>query len=832
MTVNFTTEKFVDATLSLGFDDFAALKCLLQKENRSKASSLWGKLASIIFGVNRDNKRSFLSGQWRHNIGNIQELLSEKMVPAVSEFSSVLDKALGHVRYSIGLASYLDIMELGNSISLEYFSIGNIERQLFDNALVSIWASGCDDRDMISKYHTSLSPLDSDDPGDCFCHGNNCDSVVWLESLKFYGLECPIVKGGFILVNQKSYETCQKFVIHMLDEFEFDKLMVQENDLLQAWLIFENISCRSIKDLFGKSYLVLKPEQINVFLLFLDDLRENSESFSNFYDNFSSKIFEMKNKSKKVTSSETQTFSNLDCGETQTFSNLDCDSLLIDQDSNLAINEVIADQTVCKKEIEFTISINEWNQITSFNGDNLTFSKDWTNLFNSKIENDYHCVLSFKYKKFNKINSRKHNCCFFKAKAVCKFSNCFDFFFRIRNNPFNDNLDFIVVNYTVSGTLSHEHNNGKTIHARHLSSASRIEVAKQLSDSDTAVCKYFYEQFSSSTGSSSALDFGNFNKIRSANVLRKVKFDLASLNRLSNDNWIELTKLQEHYLNTILNKHINGYIQSLSYSPFIIHLYTENQIKVLKLYKNKRIIVHLDATGSIVRKLESSQKRVYYYALTIGHPDYTTSPIPIAEMISSAHSSAEISYFLHKWSLDAKNIIGSSDLNIGLIEIDYSWALIHSVCSAFLKCDLETYLNNCWTKIEFDPEGEFIDYNTIVHLCSAHLLHGITFHVNKKFKLNKNAKKLLLHSIGFIIRSSDMSKINNVFNSLCLVFLSKQLDDHVKENILNLDSLISNDYNAIEDKVVELILNTIHSKIMIIKLIGKSLHLEDIFQKF
>ena len=282
----------------------------------------------------------------------------------------------------------------------------------------------------------------------------------------------------------------------------------------------------------------------------------------------------------------------------------------------------------------------------------------------------------------------------------------------------------------------------------------------------------------------------------------KLKFDLACLNRFSNDNWIELIKLQEHYSNTILDKHINGYIQSLSYNPFIVHLYSENQIKILKLFKNKRNIVHLDATGSIIRKIDSSQKKVFYYALTVGHPDYSTSPVPIAEMISSAHSSAEITYFLHKWALEAKKIVGS-ELNIGQIEIDYSWALIHSVCSAFLKCDLETYLNKCWTKIEFDPEGEFINYNIIIHLCSAHLLNGICYHVNKKFKLNKNVRKLLLFSVGYIVCCTDINKINNVFRSLCIVFLSGNLDDNVTYNILNLESHISNDSYTIEDIILE-----------------------------
>ena len=78
-------------------------------------------------------------------------------------------------------------------------------------------------------------------------------------------------------------------------------------------------------------------------------------------------------------------------------SNLDdADQLLIDKGS-LGINEVIIDPTVCNKEIQFTISNSEWSQITRLEGDSLDF--DWTNLFNSKVENYYQCVLSFHYKK-------------------------------------------------------------------------------------------------------------------------------------------------------------------------------------------------------------------------------------------------------------------------------------------------------------------------------------------------------------------------------------------------------------------------------------------------
>ena len=43
------------------------------------------------------------------------------------------------------------------------------------------------------------------------------------------------------------------------------------------------------------------------------------------------------------------------------------------------------------------------------------------------------------------------------------------------------------------------------------------------------------------------------------------------------------------------------------------------------------------------------------------------------------------------------------------------------------------------------------DFKVILNLCSAHLMHSIGFHINKKFKLVKDVRKMFLHCIGFIV---------------------------------------------------------------------------------
>ena len=160
-------------------------------------------------------------------------------------------------------------------------------------------------------------------------------------------------------------------------------------------------------------------------------------------------------------------------------------------------------------------------------------------------------------------------------------------------------------------------------------------------------------------------------------------------------------------------------------------------------------------------------------------------------MISSGHTSAEISYFLHKWSLNAKKILG--DLNISQIEIDFSWVLIHSSCSIFLKCDIESYLNKCWNMVDVNSDVNERDFKVILHLCSAHLMHSIGFHINKKFKLNKDVRKQFLHCIGFIVRAVEITSINKLFQSLCYVFMSHSLSAEAKTHIHLLETYISNE---------------------------------------
>ena len=80
---------------------------------------------------------------------------------------------------------------------------------------------------------------------------------------------------------------------------------------------------------------------------------------------------------------------------------------------------------------EFNLSFEEWQNLTLTDSEgNIKCNRNWANIFAEKLSEFVpYCVLVFKIHWFSKLNSRKHNCAYFQARAYCKFDNCFHFIF-------------------------------------------------------------------------------------------------------------------------------------------------------------------------------------------------------------------------------------------------------------------------------------------------------------------------------------------------------------------------------------------------------------------
>ena len=83
----------------------------------------------------------------------------------------------------------------------------------------------------------------------------------------------------------------------------------------------------------------------------------------------------------------------------------------------------------------------------------------------------------------------------------------------------------------------------------------------------------------------------------------------------------DVTATQQYFRYLLPESPLPGYVQYFIQDSFIIHMEFYKQLEILKLMNSKDIVLNLDATGSLISKPPSCTKKIFYYALTIQHPE-------------------------------------------------------------------------------------------------------------------------------------------------------------------------------------------------------------------
>ena len=258
------------------------------------------------------------------------------------------------------------------------------------------------------------------------------------------------------------------------------------------------------------------------------------------------------------------------------------------------------------------------------------------------------------------------------------------------------------------------------------------------------------------------------------------------MERFSNDDAVDIVETQKHFRSVLPDDQIQYLVQD----PFLIHLFTKKQIEIFKLFKHNNIVLNIDATGSLIKKPPTCDKPIYYYALTLQHPVYCTSPVPVAEMISSDHGTG-ITHFLNKWVLTCKAVL-HKDLKIGHIEMDHSWAIMHSTWLTFNRLSISLYLTQCW-EIVNNKTTIKSDIPTVLHLCLPHIMHRISYRLDKINKLDK-VKRIVLHSFGTMVKSNNIEEISLVFESLCILLNTELMLHEVIKSLVDLEKFVKGNF--------------------------------------
>ena len=171
--------------------------------------------------------------------------------------------------------------------------------------------------------------------------------------------------------------------------------------------------------------------------------------------------------------------------------------------------------------------------------------------------------------------------------------------------------------------------------------------------------------------------------------------------------------------------------------PLYILLSSSEPLQVLDAAQSKSL--YLDATGGLFstpierRRLlkncpETTSHRNLMYSGVVKHKNEDESGIGVINMLSSQHTTAEVSYFLQVFRGQLMQT-GRSKPGIMHCESDFSWPLIFSILRVFGEYNLSGYLEKCFNVFNGEDEDDDI---FVHHLCSSHMMHTFMRHPSLK----------------------------------------------------------------------------------------------------
>ncbi|MES9880808.1 MAG: hypothetical protein ABW185_08000 [Sedimenticola sp.] len=422
----------------------------------------------------------------------------------------------------------------------------------------------------------------------------------------------------------------------------------------------------------------------------------------------------------------------------------------------------------------------EWNTIKPSENRRCLIGR-WTKILFSKFkEVNPSCVLKFTYNRVKKMNSRKERSAYINVKAQCSFTGCASYRF-FKKNPPDENRKHVYIEVEQIGCVVHRPNE---VRKRNTTGAERAFIAQELKRE--GVGNWYYRNCAAMDDD--VADAGNLNDCKTPNVLYKIASEHNSKGQLHTDVLQEVKLLHDVYKEIDEKDEPNGYIQHFSCNPFATIMYTKKQLELyLEQNSKHNTPLCLDATGSIIQKIPNQNKRIFYYALVMKNPMEHRSAIPIAEMITNDHHSYEIKHFLNKFISDLKKIRNYRYIP-RRVEIDFSWAFVQSVLSAFNNEDVKTYLNRAWKVIRGKCSIKEVEMYTYPHLCAAHMIKDVSR--NLKHIKDKGLKDFCVFCFALMQNSTSIDDAKTVFGHMWTVFNTEYETEEVIQSRMILQQMV------------------------------------------
>ncbi|CAF2115689.1 unnamed protein product [Rotaria magnacalcarata] len=439
--------------------------------------------------------------------------------------------------------------------------------------------------------------------------------------------------------------------------------------------------------------------------------------------------------------------------------------------------------------------------------------EQWRKFYDAKIDDVYsgwgnqlmphlaqlkvYCTIIFRYHHVRAKHSRKKNSSLFSAAGCCKHRECpVTIEIEIENEPKHKGNP-CVFKVTVTGDARHDPKNETA--ARPLTGAMREAMAKRVHQIGALGVFEHNVKFADED----LLQEGNFSEVPSLDVLKTAKQQYHKKYRLDEDNFKELrmygffTRFTDY-----TSKCFKGYIQTSGEWLFTVHFFAEVQVdRFVKYCKTEKYpCIHIDATGSVVRKFQR-QKDVFFYSMVF--KDNDSSIMSLSGTLLTDHTVASITSYFN--CLRSKLAMRSKSARPSFVVIDFSAALINSVLASFNVENIHSYLRRCYNTIDRTYDTKQLQNMTFLRLRCSHAMKAFS---RSLFKLNvsKDNRHALMSLFAVLLNSTNFHGALSLYVQIILTYgdPNSETSPDALKSLLSKSDLSNFDVNPfLEEKDVQ-----------------------------
>lgn len=219
-----------------------------------------------------------------------------------------------------------------------------------------------------------------------------------------------------------------------------------------------------------------------------------------------------------------------------------------------------------------------------------------------------------------------------------------------------------------------------------------------------------------------------------------------------------------------------GLIHDVGSLPFHVCYSTQAQLYAYKEYcrLNKKSLICIDSTGSIVRQLERNGQKcghIFLYAIVI---NFDNTTIAVHQMLSEKHTTEFIELWLRQWQRNGapkpKQVV-----------CDFSRALLSAISLAFNNQTIKSYVEDSFNAIS--RRGVRKNPDTIIRVDVAHLIVAVCRWNCWKFVRQIYIKEFFIRCIALMVECVTFSDFQKIFFLTCVVGLQIHQDveiDHAE----------------------------------------------------